>query len=461
MDKLAIVDIETTGSRPQFDRVIELGVVLVDGLKVVDTWSSLINPNRSLNPFISKITGISQAQLLDAPLFEDVFKDFYEMLDGRLFMAHNVRFDYSFLRHEFNRLGVDFNLPHVCSVKLSRSLFPEYTRHSLDSLIQRYDLAGDDRHRALEDALIVSRFLEKARTLTSTQEVTDTIQKLLKRPALPAYISSEDIDRLPSSPGVYLFYGEDDQLLYVGKSIHIRDRVLSHFYADLRITKELRIKERIRHIETKTTAGELSALLLESQLVKELKPLYNQKLRKKKLFATLQQELDTDGYQTVIAKRQPLKTYAELQNRFGIFRSVKQAHKTLRHLSKRYELCNKKLLLERGRGPCFGFHLQNCRGACIGKETPRKYNQRLYHALEDLRILAWPYERPIVIHEYNQINDKNAYHVFDRWSHLGSTDDSEEIKQLITKNKPLDFDVDTYHILKHFLEHNSQSVKIL
>lgn len=451
MDKLAIVDIETTGATPQSDRVIELGVVLVDGGRVSQTWETLVNPRRSISPIITSITGIAQGDLLDAPGFEDVGGKLMELLEDRVFVAHNVRFDYGFLKYEFSRLGWEFMRPQLCSVRLSRALYPEHRHHGLDAIINRFGIDVGGRHRALADALAVWEFMERAVAEKKKRQVMAAMEEITSRPALPPNLPKSEIDKLPNSPGVYLFYGEDDELLYVGKSVRIRERVWSHFYADLVVRKEQLIKDKVRRIEAQTTAGELSALLLESRLIKELGPTYNRMLRKKRQMLLVKLEKDKLGYLRVKMERSGMPEVADLNHVYGVFNNKRQALARLTKLSKQHELCDKLAGLESGKGVCFGYHLGTCKGACLGKESAESYNRRLVAAMEETRIAMWPFEQPVVVYENDETTGQESYHVFDKWCHVGTTNDMSQVKAVADSPTNLEFDWDTYHIVKKYL----------
>lgn len=275
----AIIDVETTGCNPLLDRIIEVAVVRTDGK---GKFSTLVSPGRFLPPFITRLTGISDHDLEDAPRFQEIAPELADLLEGAVFVAHNARFDYAFVRNEFKRLGVSFSAPTLCTVRLSRKLFPRHRKHSLESIIERHDIAVEQRHRALDDAQAVEAFLSLAREEKGAASFDAAVSKLLKIPSLPASVPDEMARDLPDAPGVYLFYGAKNEVLYVGKGVNIRERVISHFAGDHGSSKEMDLCRLVTSIEARVTAGELSALLLESQLVKELAPVYNKKLRTRK-----------------------------------------------------------------------------------------------------------------------------------------------------------------------------------
>src|SRR5438105_11435506 len=271
---LAIVDLETTGTRPASDRITEIGVVEIARFEVVSEWSTLVNPGRALPSEIQALSGITPDMLAQAPRFADLAADLHERLAGRVFIAHNARFDYGFLRREFDRAGIKFHAPAVCGVKLARRRYPRETGHDLDSLIERHGIACEARHRALPDAQALWAFLRIAAEEHGDDVLSVAARQVAKEPALPPQLDRAAIDAIPEAPGVYLLYGESGPPLYIGKSRSMRSRVLQHFYSSAAWLQA------VRRIDWQRTVGELGALLTEARLVKELAPLHNRQLRR-------------------------------------------------------------------------------------------------------------------------------------------------------------------------------------
>ena len=234
---LAIVDLETTGGHITRDRITEVGLILVDGERV-ERIDFLVNPGQTIPAFIEQMTGISNAMVADAPPFADIAAELLEKLQGRLFIAHNVRFDYGFLKNEFKRVGLSFRSDVLCTVKLSRRLYPQHYKHNLDSIIARHGIVLAERHRALADAEAVYQFLQQTLQTLGQQTVEDAARELMALPSVPPGLDPEVVDNLPDVPGVYLFFDEKRLPLYVGKSVNLRSRVLSHFSGDHRQHKE-------------------------------------------------------------------------------------------------------------------------------------------------------------------------------------------------------------------------------
>jgi DNA polymerase-3 subunit epsilon len=275
---LAIVDLETTGTRPAIDRITEIAVLEVDGFEVTAEWSTLVNPGNAIPPEIEALTGITREMVAGAPRFGELAGELYERLAGRVFVAHNARFDYGFLRREFDRAGLKFHARTLCSVKLARRLYPGL-RHDLDSLIERHGIRCRARHRALGDAEALWQFLRLAAREHGEEILAVAARQVARQPALPPYIDRASVDAIPEAPGVYLFYGEGPAPLYVGHGKTLRSRVLEHLSS-----KTPRLARQVRRIEWQRTAGELGALLREASLVRELDPVFNRQLRRPRQF---------------------------------------------------------------------------------------------------------------------------------------------------------------------------------
>ena len=217
----AFLDIETTGGNSARDRITEIGIRFWQAGEVVGEWQTLLNPETRISPFIENFTGISNEMVADAPLFEEVADELEEQLKGKVFVAHNARFDYGFIKSEFRRLGRLFSAKVLCTVKLSRRLYPEFRRHNMDALIARHGLARVQRHRAMGDVSAMLAFFEHARSEKGDGKLDKALRELLQRPSIPSHLPSDTLQDLPRGPGVYRFYGENDVLLYVGKSTNI------------------------------------------------------------------------------------------------------------------------------------------------------------------------------------------------------------------------------------------------
>lgn len=442
------VDVETTGTSARYGQVIEVGMVRVEDGVVTDTFSTLVKPARPLPPIITQITGITDQDLEDAPLFESVSGRIESLLRDAVFVAHNASFDYSFLKTEFSRIGIRFNAKTLCTVKLSRLLYPNEARHNLDALIARHDLAMQNRHRAYDDAYALLGFLRAAMEAHTAETVAAAIKRTLGTHTLPSALSPELVKDLPHAPGVYLFYGPEDELLYVGKSIDIKARVLSHFSEDRRTGRERALCEAVTHVEYEETSGELSALLRESQLIKELAPIYNRKLRKARRLAVVESAENDKGYRTASSGYREEINDADLGNIEAVFRTATQGKTLLKTLAKEYELCPLLLGIERGLATCFSYQLGRCKGACVGFENPLAYNERFRNAFKERRIRTWPFPGAVVLPEDPHAEEGVAY-VIENWKILKVLTYTEEGYD--EEVMDADFDYDSYRILARHL----------
>jgi DNA polymerase-3 subunit epsilon len=429
-EHFVILDCETTGSKAHEHRVIELGLIEVKNGEKIDSWQTFVDPQRSLPPFIQSLTGITPDMLQGAPLFSDIAEELFERLNNKVLVAHNARFDYGFLKQEFARAGLSYNTKPLCSVKLSRILFPQFKRHGLDALIKRFNLAIDSRHRALDDAYMVYLFFTKLNSLFSAEEIAGACHSIQSNPSLPPLLKASQVKNLPAAPGVYYFYNENGALLYVGKSINIKQRVMSHFYQDFRNPTDQAMHSSIAHVEFKRTAGDLGAQLLESQEIKTLKPIHNRRLRKTRTLYELRTFENEQGYlETALQELAQDACLSDAQS--SLFRSQRQAQSSLEKIADNFFLCHKLLGLEksiRKNGPCFRMQLKRCLGACVGKEAPEIYNERLQTALAQYRTHAWPWPSAVLIRESHapetNPNSKNIrepvvdYHLINEWRYI-------------------------------------------
>jgi len=436
----SFVDIETTGTSARHDRVIEIGILRVENDRIVKKYNQLINPETHVSSFITQITGITPDDLADAPTFEIVKDEVYELLQDSIFVAHNVRFDHGFLKNEFKRHDMNLAAKQLCTVKLSRKLFPQHRHHNLDAIIERFHIRCKNRHRAYDDADAIWQFFKKVSKLIPQEELTQILDRQIKRPSIPARINTHLIDALPEGPGVYKFYGENEVPLYIGKSKNIRKRVLSHFTADHRYEKDMNISRQLKRIETISTAGELGALLKESALIKKEKPFYNKALRYKKNVILLLKEETTDGYKTVQMQTRKQICVGDLKNLLGVYNSKKQAREFLKEQATNYHLCEKILGLESSKGSCFGYKIEKCKGACMGKERALRYNIRFIEAFGKDKIKSWPFEGAITIYEHDSIEKITDTIHANQWCLITSDND------------PLIFDYDIYKILLRYFQ---------
>ncbi|QDC43523.1 exonuclease domain-containing protein [Methylophilus medardicus] len=457
LPSVTFLDLETTGATPLRDRITEIALVRFDhGIETV-RWQTLVNPQQPIPPFIQSLTGISDAMVADAPLFSEVADKLLALLEGSVLAAHNVRFDHGFLKSEFKRLGITLRQKVLCTVKLSRLLYPQFYSHGIDAIVSRHQITGLARHRAMGDVEAILVMLNDAKRDLGEAAVQAAAMKLMAAPTLPPHIDASMVGELPEAPGVYLFYGENDLPLYVGKSVNIRARVLSHFSSDHASTKEMRMTQEMKRFEWIPTAGEFSALLLESRLVKERQPIYNRQLRRERSLCSWQ--IDPLAQPQVKLVHEDEIDPSQMTQLFGTFRSKRQAIEALRKIADLSHLCVKKLGLEAGgRGPCFAYQLKRCKGVCCGQEPPEIHALRVQQALMAHKLKSWPYRGKIGIEEYSLENDVRQMHVFEHWVYLGVAEDDDRLQDLRTQKTALKFDLDSYKLLLKMLAHKKTRV---
>ncbi len=447
---MVFVDVETDGMNYVNGHVIEVAAIRVENGQITDEFKSLINPGKEIPRFITGITGIKTSDVAGAPYFDRVADRLYEVMEGALFVAHNVRFDFSFLKSEFRRVGMDFSPRLFCTVRLSRALYPEQRSHKLASLIERHGLSFTDRHRAYDDAHALWQFVQIVVRDFTPEDVTVAFKKQQKYQALPPGITWQDINALPDTPGVYFFEDDDGAPLYIGKSITIRRRVMSHFNQDSEQYREFKMSQRVKRIRYMETSGELEALLLESYLIKEQQPLFNRKLRRISKLLVVREQQDGHGYKVLTTGMLDDPSQADDESIIATYANRSKMKSSIETIVKTFQLCPKLCGIEKAKGACFSYQLGKCKGACVGEELPLSYNARLDEAFDARRVDAWPYESPVIVQERSVDDEVSKGFVVDDWRVLGSIEQEANCDPVfIRREQP--FDLDAYKILHAFI----------
>lgn len=381
--RYAIVDLETTGGRASRNKIIEVGIVIHDGVQILDTYSSLINPECYVPYGITQLTGITQEMVQDAPKFYEVARKIVEMTEGAIFVAHNVRFDYSFLREEFKRLGYTYSRRNLCTVRLTRKAFPGLPSYSLGNLIKWMNWKVDARHRALDDALATAELLRRILDKEDNyKEMMEMVNLGIKESLLPKSFDMDKMHALPEACGVYYFHNAEGEVVYVGKSINIKKRIAEHF-SD-KTEKASKLQRHVHDISYEITGNELIALLLESHEIKRLHPPINRAQRVRRFPYLVHTFKNEAGYicyeatQADAARRKKLQVVSE-------YPKFAHARNHLNRIREKFELCATLCRLQPGgSGPCFHYHIKQCNGACAGYEPVEKYNERALAAREVL-----------------------------------------------------------------------------
>jgi DNA polymerase-3 subunit epsilon len=420
----AIIDIETTGGQPAQDKITEIAIFIHDGQQIVDKYHTLVNPQRPIPYFISNLTGITDEMVQDAPKFYEVAKEIVEFTEGKVFVAHNVRFDYSFIKKEFADLGFTFQRKTLCTVRLSRALLPGLPSYSLGKLCKSIDIDLQQRHRAIGDAeataVLFDRLIKLNRPVVdgnmnmASEPAEKMLKEEIKTSLLPPNIRKEHVDALPMVPGVYYFHNEAGEVIYVGKSINIKKRIIQHFNIDYKSRKSLDFKNSIADISYEMMGNELVALLFESAEIKRMKPQYNRQQRRSVFNTGIYVYEDGNGYKRLSygsvnkADNISMTPIIALSNQF-------KAKGFLYHKVEKYNLCQKLCELYKTNGACFDYQVHQCNGACIGKESPEEYNKRVDAAIESF---SFEYNSFVIVGKGREPGEKSVV-VVEAGSYLG------------------------------------------
>ena len=374
----AIIDIETTGGSSRIEKITEIAIYLHDGNQITGEFSSLVNPERNIPYFITNLTGITNEMVEDAPRFFEIAKTIVELTEGRTFVAHNVKFDYSFIRQEYKSLGFNFKRNILDTVALSRKLFPGYRSYSLGNICRDLDIGINGRHRAVGDALATVKLFELL--LARDRELSGNKSVLIKNTRVSKLHPGLDIDKIeniPEEPGIYYFYNENRDLIYIGKSRNLQQRISTHL-SNNTTNRAMEMRDLIADIDWEVTGSELIALLKESFEIKENKPVYNRAQRRTGFQWGIFSFVDESGYINY--------HYGNLDNDdspVSVFTSKDKARAKLNSLVETYNLCQKLSGLYETDGACFHHQVGICKGACCSREPAAEYNERASKAIEE------------------------------------------------------------------------------
>ena len=435
---LAFIDLETTGLSPRADQIAEIGIVTVRGA-LVEEWSTLLKP--AMRRFARRIDADERQQETRsaAPCFNDIAAQLAERLRGCTLIAHNARFDYAFLKAEFEKSGIDFCSKVICSAMLSRSLYGHFPRHDMDSVMARHNLTAETRHRALPDARLVWQFWQVVHREHSPQIVADSIRKLLAGPVLPPELDPVLVERLPELPGVYFLHGEKNQILRVGWAGNLRRHVINHFRMDRISAKAARVASRVRNITWRLTQGLLGARLQASLLSHELSPV----AKARSDAGPFSWQLVPDQYPCACLLD---LTHGPRQPMFGVFRSERRARKELLRLAAAYRLCHCLLGIGEDEGMvCLACPEDQQRGRNCGSKTRRlKHLARSVVAMTSWHRPDWPYAGAVGIRERADV------HIVDDWRYLGTARNESEMFGLLEGRLP-PFDENLFRFLARAL----------
>jgi len=445
----AIVDIETTGGKYNEEGITEIAIFKHDGEKIIDQFISLINPKRSIQPYVVKLTGISEKMLRNAPKFFEVAKRIVEITDGCILVAHNAKFDYRILKLEFKRLGFKYSRKSICTVELSKKLIPDLKSYSLGKLTRSLGIPITDRHRASGDAIATTKLFELLITKDLDKEIIKASvrnkPKLQLEPKLTSIIES-----LTHETGIYYMHNKSGDIIYIGKSKNIKSRINQHFIGQNPKSKKIQME--VSAVSYEKTGSELLALLKESSEIKHHKPKFNRALRRTIFTHGLFTNIDSNGYinlkmEKIIGDKNPITTFA----------NIRSAKSFINKIVEKYNLCQKLCGLYNSKKSCFKYVVKDCNGACVGKEDVNEYNSKVNSVLDHYN---YDLKSMLIIDKGRTIDERSViwiqkgilkgYGFFDLNYQISNVD---VLSNLIT---PLNHNKDSQHILQGYIRRNKR-----
>ncbi|GAA4040988.1 exonuclease domain-containing protein [Flavobacterium chungnamense] len=392
-----ILDIETTGGQFNEEGITEIAIYKYDGHEVVDQFISLVNPEKEIQPFVVKLTGINNAMLRSAPKFYEVAKRIIEITQDCIVVAHNSSFDYRILRTEFTRLGYDFIRPTLCTVELSKKLIPGMESYSLGKLVRALGIPVTDRHRASGDALATVKLFKLLLSKDTEKEILiSSIKAEIKSGLTPKLL--DIVESLPYKTGIYYIHNEKGDLVYIGKSKNIKKRVNQHFTGKTNKCKKIQLE--VFAVTYEETGSELIALLKESEEIKINKPIYNRAQRKSIFQYALYEVLDDNGYLNLRLQKADGR-----KKEITAFTTLQEGKNALFRITEKYNLCQKLNGLYETQNGCFQHKIKECNGACLGKESPDEYNQRVEDFINEM---TFENNNMIIIDRGRKVDERSA-----------------------------------------------------
>ncbi|MFY0630421.1 MAG: GIY-YIG nuclease family protein [Flavobacteriaceae bacterium] len=377
----AVVDIETTGNGYKGQKITEISIFIFDGKKVIDEFTSLVNPEQTIPAFITNLTGITDAMVRTAPKFYEIAKKVQELTEGTIFVAHNVNFDYNIIQSEFKSLGFDFKRKKLCTIRLSRKIIPGLNSYSLGNICSTEGIEILGRHRAKGDAEATVELFRRLIERDDNFTINSFLNPKSRQATLPPLLDKKVVDSLPEKHGVYYFKNLQKEVIYVGKANNIKQRVISHFYDKKK--KEITMCLETANITYEETGSELLALLKESADIKHLYPKFNRAQRRANEAIGLFSYEDQKGIIHLAFNRLKL-----VPNPILNFYSLAECRDVLEKICEEYELCPKYCHLQTNVSSCFHYQIKKCKGICSEKEGVDSYNKRVESAIASMGLQA-------------------------------------------------------------------------
>ncbi|MDO6490886.1 MULTISPECIES: exonuclease domain-containing protein [unclassified Cellulophaga] len=412
-----IIDVETTG---QTNRITEISIFKFDGKKVVDEFTSLVNPESVIPYYITTLTGIDNAMVANAPTFAEIAQQVLDITEDTIFVAHNVNFDYNVIRNEFKAIDKDFRRKKLCTIRLSRKLIPGHKSYSLGKISKDLNITIEGRHRARGDAEATVTLFKILLAQDDAETVFNSfLKKTSKEGALPSHLPTEVFNKIPNTPGIYYFKNKKGKIIYIGKAIDLKKRVLSHFYS--KTQKSLDMCRETTDIDFELSGSELLALLMEDAAIKQHYPEYNQLAKRNLKNYAVFSYTDRKGimhlaYNTLKSSPNPLK----------IFSNIRQCRAYVEELCFLFNLCPKYCHLQEGVAACNHHKISSCNGICRDNEAPEAYNQRVNLAIQHIKDVA----ELTILKEKGRTEEEEAFVLLKNGTYMGYgfIDKTETIK---------------------------------
>ncbi len=443
----AILDIETTGGKYNEEGITEIAIYQFDGHTITDQFSSLVNPERPIQPFVVNLTGINNSMLRHAPKFYEIAKRVIEITKNCILVAHNARFDYRILRTEFDRLGYNFEKETLCTIELSKKLIPNLPSYSLGKLVRSLGVPITDRHRAQGDAKATLELFKLLLNKDVSKEIITTyIKSNPKKQLQPNLLEIKE--SLPSKTGVYYMHRQDGTIIYIGKSKNIQKRINQHFTSETKKAKQ--IQSEVVAVTYEETGSDLIAQLKENQEIKRIKPKYNHALKRTVFQYQLSSFTDAYGYINLKVEK-----VSEQSKAITTFTNYQQAKSFMFKVTEEFQLCQKLTGLHKTQEGCFLFSIKQCKGACIQSEPVEHYNKRINKLLEKY---TFNQESFLIIDKGRKVDERSVIliekGVFKGFGFYNLNFQITNLAVLSSIINPLPSDRDTQHILHNYLRKN-------
>jgi len=450
--KYAILDIETTGGSPKYEKITEIAVFIHDGRQITDEYSTLVNPEKLIPYHITNLTGISNEMVAKAPKFFEIARKLVEITEDCIIVGHNVAFDYGFIKNEFQQLGFDFHRKTLCTVKLARKVLPGFKSYSLGNICAQVGISINGRHRAEGDAFATVRLFELLLSASAGNDIFSAAVSPApgKIKNINGFLKASQIDEVPAATGVYYLHDSEGNLLYIGKSKNMHQRVLSHL-GNKNTRRSTELGERIGGISFEATGSELIALLWESEEIKRHKPFYN-RLQKRVIYSWgLFEKTDEKGYKNL----RILKIGKENQEPVSCFENLAEARKILGQMAEKYWLCQKLCGLYDTEGACFHYSIRQCGGACIGQESVKPYNERVDKLLNGFR---YEHENMLIVDKGRKDGEKAVISiingVYKGFGYIDITRSYLNMEDMLECIKPAADNRDVRQIIQQWMRRN-------